>query len=282
VTIVGRTISATATYSASVPTNFGKIRIKSMALQGTSAASLTMPNISTSICCLTCRAPWPAFDSRRRNSPSPPSIPTMPASTPAVASSPAISPGLAAIPQRARTTFSCASTRLGRRRALHEPSAETQTLPNQYRSASILHRAANTSWTSRRISRATRHRRQRDQLQSGDGHDDFGKLLDSGDDSLFASRSIPITKRLQRPAESSRWARRHAYRQIFMTSARDRDGRRRLQRAEAAAFVFFISDGMEDSQSFVTATGHGRGSRLGHAPARRSQSARWIRRFAPV
>ena len=44
VTIVGRTISATATYSASVPTNFGKIAgIKSMALQGTSSASLTMP-----------------------------------------------------------------------------------------------------------------------------------------------------------------------------------------------------------------------------------------------
>jgi Tfp pilus assembly protein PilX len=262
VTIVGRTISATATYSASVPTNFGKIAgIKSMALQGTSAASLTMPKYLDFYLLLDVSGSM--------------GLPSTPAGELALA---AVNPDDAGV-YPGGCKFACHFSWAGGYTAaranniqlrvdavgagvaaLMSQAQTTQTLPNQYRvgvypfiehANTFVDLTSDLTGDAASVASAINY-------NPATGTTDFGKLLDSGDDSLFASSLNPNYKKTSSapadvfPMGSGGTHIDNIFNDISAKIVTVGDGSSALK---PQPFVFFISDGMEDSQSFVTATG---------------------------
>jgi hypothetical protein len=262
VAITGRTISASASYSASVPTNFGKLAgVKTMNMQNTAAASVTMPKYLDFYLLLDVSGSM--------------GLPSTPAGEAALA---AVNPD-----ERANYPTGC-------RFACHFPGSQgytlaranniqlrvdavgagvaalmgqaqkTQVLPNQYRVGVypfILH--ANTfvdltsdlSGDAYSVATAINY-------NAATGMTDFGKLLDVGNDSAFASSYNPnyrVTSNSPAdvyPMGAGGTHIENIFSDISAKIVTVGDG---STQAKPQPFVMFISDGMEDSQWYVTKTG---------------------------
>ncbi|QGM45257.1 pilus assembly protein TadG-related protein [Methylocystis heyeri] len=262
VSINGRTISASASYNASVPTNFGKIAgMKTMNMQNTAAASVTMPKYMDFYLLLDVSGSM--------------GLPSTPAGEVALA---AVNPD-----ERANYPTGC-------RFACHFPGSQgytlaranniqlrvdavgagvaelmgqaqkTQVLPNQYRVGVypfILH--ANTfvdltsdlSGDAYSVATAINY-------NPATGSTDFGKLLDVGNESVFASSFNPnyrVTSNSPAdvyPMGAGGTHIENIFNDISAKIVTVGDG---SSQASRQPFVMFVSDGMEDSQWYTRSGG---------------------------
>ena len=257
VTISGQTVSATASYNAAVASNFGRIAgVDTLAVQGAATASLTMGKYLDFYLLLDVSASM--------------GLPSTPTGQSALA---------AINPDDSGCFFAChfaGSKSYNSARAndiqlridavgagvaaLMSEARLTQTLPNQYRMGVypfITHANTFVDLTSDltgdaySVASAINY-------NASTGSTSFGGLLDTGDDSVFASSFNPnyrVTSNSPVDTYPIGAGGTHIENIFNDINAKIVSVGNGSASSNTLPFVFFVSDGMEDSQYYVTATG---------------------------
>jgi len=257
VTINGQTISASASYNAAVASNFGPlVGVEALNVQGAAAASLTMGKYLDFYLLLDVSASM--------------GLPSTPAGQTALAAiNPDSSGCFFACHFSGEQSYNTARAHNIQLRvdavgagvaALMSQAQQTQTLPHQYRMGVypfITHANTFVDLTSDLIgdsySVATAIN-----YNPNTGSTSFGGLLDIGNDSLFASSLNPnyrVTSNSPADTYPLGAGGTHIENIFNDINAKIVSVGNGSTSSNTLPFVFFVSDGMEDSQRYVTATG---------------------------
>ena len=257
VTISGQTVSATASYNAAVASNFGRLAgVETLAVQGAATASLTMGKYLDFYLLLDVSASM--------------GLPSTPTGQSALATiNPDGSGCFFACHFSGYQSYNTARANDIQLRidavgagvaALMSEAQQTQTLPNQYRMGVypfITHANTYVDLTSDltgdaySVASAINY-------NASTGSTSFGGLLDTGNDSVFASSFNPnyrVTSNSPADTFPIGAGGTHIENIFNDINAKILSVGNGSTSSNTLPFVFFVSDGMEDSQYYVTATG---------------------------
>ena len=257
VTISGQTISATASYNAAVASNFGRLAgVDTLAVQGAATATLTMGKYLDFYLLLDVSASM--------------GLPSTPTGQSALATiNPDGSGCFFACHFSGYRSYNTARANDIQLRidavgagvaALMSEAQQTQTLPNQYRMGVypfITHANTFVDLTSDltgdaySVASAINY-------NASTGSTSFGGLLDTGNDSVFASSFNPnyrVTSNSPADTFPIGAGGTHIENIFNDINAKILSVGNGSTSSNTLPFVFFVSDGMEDSQYYVTATG---------------------------
>jgi Flp pilus assembly protein TadG len=262
VTVIGRTISATASYTAAVPTNFGRIAgFNSMAFQGTSSASLTMPKYLDFYLLLDVSGsmglPSTAAGEIALAAVNPDDRANYPTGCRFACHFPGSQGYTVARANNIQLRVDAVGAGVA---ALMSQAQQTQTLPKQYRvgvypfiehANTFVDLTSDLAGDAYSVASAINY-------NAATGSTDFGRLLDPGNNSVFASSLNPnyrVTSNSPPDTNPMGAGGTHIENIFADINTKIVTVGNGSTQASPQPFVFFVSDGMEDSQWYVTATG---------------------------